>query len=226
MSSKNNYFGEGIIFTMSDYFLYFLMASMYFWLVNIPLILYLLISSKDPSLSSKLFMFIVLIPVFPATSALLSVMGKLFRNKSVNVTKEFFKSYKTNFIISIKVGIIQICLLVIFYIESLYIDSTGNLQFFKYLIEIFAFICIAINFYLFAIISRFYIGIFDLYKLSIYYLIRKPYIGIIAICMLYLLGLVTYKLSFILSLYFASVLGYFVMNMINDTLVALESRIK
>lgn len=226
MASKNNYFGEGIIFTISDYFLYFFMASIYFGVVNIPLILYLIITSKDPSLDSKLFMFIALIPVFPATSALLSVMGKLFRKKSVNVTKSFFKAYKDNFIISIKVGIIQVCLLGIFYIEGLYIDSIGNLQFFRYLIGILTFICIVINFYLLAIISRFYIRIFDLYKLSIYYLIRKPYIGVVGICVLYLLGFVTYKLSFLLSLYFTSLLGYFVMNMMNDTLVALESRIR
>lgn len=226
MSTKNNCFGEGIVFTISDYFLNFLMGSVYFWLLNIPLIMYLVMYSKEPSFVSKLFLFITLIPIFPAGSALLSVMGKLFKNKDVNITRDFFYAYKTNFIISIKVGLIQVCLFGIFYLEKRYMDSIEGLQFFRYLIEIFILISILINFYLFPIISRFYVGVFDLYKLSIYYLIRKPYIGILAMIMIYLLGFIRYKLSFILALFFTSVLGYFVMSMMNNILIILESRIK
>lgn len=226
MSNKNNYFGEGIIFTISDYFIYFLKGSVYFWGLNIPLIIYLIISSINPSLNSKLFLFIALIPIFPAGSALLSVMGKLFREKSVNITKEFFWSYKTNFVISIKIGLFQVSLLGIFYLEKMYISLNEGLQFFEYLIEIFILICIMINFYLLSIISRFYVRFFDLYKLSIYYLIRSPYIGIVLLIMIYLLSIVTYKLSFILALFFTSILGYVVMSMMNNILTILESRIK
>ena len=226
MSNKKNYFGEGIVFTISDYFIYFLMGSIYFWGLNIPLIIYLIISSINPSFNSKLFLFIALIPIFPAGSALLSVMGKLFREKSVNITRDFFCSYKTNFSISAKIGLLQVSLLAIFHLEKFYISLNEGLLFFKYLIEIFILICIMINFYLISIISRFYVRFFDLYKLSIYYLIRKPHIGIVLMIMIYLLGIVAYKLSFILALFFTSILGYVVMSMMNNILTILEGRIK
>lgn len=226
MSNKNNYFGEGIVFTISDYFIYFLMGSIYFWVLNIPMIIYLIISSINPSLDSKLFLFIALIPIFPAGSALLSVMGKLFREKDVNITRDFFYSYKTNFVISVKIGLLQVFLLGVFNLEKLYISLNEGLKFFKYLIEIFILISIMINFYLLSIISRFYVRFFDLYKLSIYYLIRRPYIGIVSIIMIYLLGVIAYKLSFVLGLFFTSILGYVVISMMNDILTILENRIK
>lgn len=226
MSNKNNYFGEGVVFTISDYFIYFLMGSIYFWVLNIPLIIYLIISSINPSWDSKLLLFIALIPIFPAGSALLSVMGKLFREKDVNITRDFFYSYKTNFIISVKIGLLQVFLLGVFNLEKLYISSNEGLKFFKYLIEIFILISIMINFYLLSIISRFYVRFFDLYKLSIYYLIRRPYIGIVSIIMIYLLGVIAYKLSFVLGLFFTSILGYVVISMMNDILTILENRIK
>lgn len=226
MSNKNNYFGEGIIFTISDYFIYFLMGSIYFWVLNIPLIIYLIISFINPSLDSKLFLFIALMPIFPAGTALLSVMGKLFREKDINITRDFFYSYKTNFVISIKIGLLQVFLLEVFNLEKLYISLNEGLKFFKYLIEIFILINIMINFYLLSIISRFYVRFFDLYKLSIYYLIRRPYIGIVSIIMIYLLGVIAYKLSFILGLFFISILGYVVISMMNNILTILENRIK
>ena len=37
------------------------------------------------------------IPIGPAATALLSVMGKLIREKDINITKDFFKAYKANF---------------------------------------------------------------------------------------------------------------------------------
>lgn len=226
MSNKNNYFGEGVVFTISDYFIYFLMGSIYFWVLNIPLIIYLIISSINPRWDSKLLLFIALIPIFPAGSALLSVMGKLFREKEVSITRDFFCSYQTNFVISVKIGLLQVFLLGVFNLEKLYISLNEGLKFFKYLIEILILINIMINFYLLSIISRFYVRFFDLYKLSIYYLVRKPYIGIVSIIVIYLLEIIAYKLSFVLGLFFTSILGYVVISMMNNILTILENRIK
>lgn len=226
MSNKNNYFGEGVVFTISDYFIYFLMGSIYFWVLNIPLIIYLIISSINPRWDSKLLLFIALIPIFPAGSALLSVMGKLFREKELSITRDFFCSYKTNFVISAKIGLLQVFLLGVFNLEKLYISLNEGLKFFKYLIEILILINIMINFYLLSIISRFYVRFFDLYKLSIYYLVRKPYIGIVSIIVIYLLEIIAYKLSFVLGLFFTSILGYVVISMMNNILTILENRIK
>lgn len=226
MSNKNNYFGEGVVFTISDYFIYFLMGSIYFWVLNIPLIIYLIISSINPRWDSKLLLFIALIPIFPAGSALLSVMGKLFREKELSITRDFFCSYKTNFVISVKIGLLQVFLLGVFNLEKLYISLNEGLKFFKYLIEILILINIMINFYLLSIISRFYVRFFDLYKLSIYYLVRKPYIGIVSIIVIYLLEIIAYKLSFVLGLFFTSILGYVVISMMNNILTILENRIK
>src|ERR1035437_608174 len=101
MAKSKREFGEGPIYTITNYIFWFFLGNLYFLLLNIPLlfILIVLLSNGTNSLPEGFTTIIVLccIPIGPAATALLSVMGKLIREKDINITKDFFKAYKTNF---------------------------------------------------------------------------------------------------------------------------------
>lgn len=224
--SKNNYFGEGIIFTISDYLLDFMVSSFFFWILNLPLLFYFIFTTIYPSYSSSLVFFIVSLLIYPAFTALLSTMGKLIKNGTVNVLKEFFISYKTNFFTSILIGLIQNIMLEFFYLNNLYVTSINDMQFFHYLFLFLALLCFSINFYFFPIVSRFYARKSDIYKLSVFYLIKRPYIAVISFIILYILYLIAYNLSFLLSLSLISVFAYILIQLQKQTLLKLEKTIK
>lgn len=223
--SNNNYFGEGILFTISDYLIYFFIASIYFWMLNIPFLIYFIFHSINGGGYSAFILFIVLIPIFPALSALFNVMGKLIRENKINITRDFFSSYKTNFLEAVKLGIVQSGTIVLLCVYKRYINSMNNMYFFYYLITCILYICLAINVYIFSILSRFYMKKIDIYKLSIYYFIKKPYIGILSLIMIYIFLRITYSISFIISLIMISVFCYLLMIFMNNILINLESRV-
>lgn len=223
--SNNNYFGEGIVFTISDYIIYFLLSSFYFWIVNLPLLLYIILSLINNS-NNTLLLLIVTLPVYPALTALLASMGKLITNKTIKVTKEFFSNYKLNLKSSLSIGLIQNLILGFIYINNLYINSNSNLIFFHYLFLILTIIFLSINFYFFPILSRFYARKLDILKLSLFYFIKRPHVALICFALLYITYFIAYNLSFILSLVLISIFCYILMLLQNKTLLSLKNTIK
>lgn len=95
--SKRKDFYDSPLYTISNYIWYFFISNFYFMLLSFPLIL-TTAAFKEKLLSDGFGFFLIsLLFEGPAITALLSIMGKLIREKDISVTKDYFKAYKVNF---------------------------------------------------------------------------------------------------------------------------------
>lgn len=211
-------FGEGIIYTITNYIWWFLLGSFYFVLTNILFIFACFITNAAGTSLFNLMTVISLIPTGPALLALFSVMGKLVRENDVNMTKDFFKAYRKNFSEALFYWVVFIGILSLIYVDIVYLNSNAQLMTAKFilmaakiiLISV-AFILISVMFYVLPIVSRFYFTKKDVIKISFYYALKKIHITILNwICFIGLLYLSMKIFSSILLFFFWSILCYLI----------------
>lgn len=209
-------------FTFSNYVIWFFLGNLYFILCNIPLTAYF-INIRTKNINSSLLLFsICLIPIGPSLTALFYTMGKLVRNKDINLTKDYFSSYRKNFFQSLVICCIQVAIFMMLY---------TNIQFFKntsygYIIIPFfyavIFLVVLMTFYIYPLISRFYMKNLDLIKASLVITITKPLITIgNIIIILFAMMLIDLKASYSI-LFIASITCYLVIFFERDLLKSLE----
>lgn len=225
-------FGEGVIYTITNYIWWFLLGSFYFALTNILFIFVCFITNALGMSLFNLITVISLIPTGPALVALFSVMGKLVRENDVNMTKDFFKAYRKNFSEALFYWISFLIILVIIYSDIIYINKNVQFMTFKFIIISVKFILIAVAcilistiFYILPIVSRFYFAKKDVIKISFYYTLKKIHITILNWSYLIILLYLSIKLSGpILLFFFWSVLCYLIMFNEKSILADLEEK--
>jgi uncharacterized membrane protein YesL len=227
--SKKKEFGEGYVFTISNYIMWFFLGSFYFLLLNIPLILTLMVigSAKPGSeeLSGSFLMLLISsIPLGPALTALMSVMGRIIRTQGTSLTKDFFKAYKTNFIQSLMIWVVESIIFLILYIDIKYFSIKLPVsKYFFYFIGTLVFI---IGLYVYPIISRFYMKTRNILKLSLYCAVKNPKITIANICLSIIYGFLLMSLPSILPLFLISILCYGIMYLEKDIINGIESKLE
>lgn len=217
-------FGEGIVFTIINYIWWFLLGNFYFWIMNIPLIFVFIATNGNAKLN--LILIISALPIGPALTALLSIMGKLIRENDLNVTNDFFKAYKSNLFESLFFWTLQIIVISLLYLDKMYLNSTMPIPWLQTTLSVFIVMCIAMNFYIFPIISRFSFNKLDIIKLSAYYLIRRFHVCLSTFALLYGIWVVLSKGFSIILLFFASILCYVVMFLQKKTIHEIEKILK
>ncbi|MBW9157443.1 DUF624 domain-containing protein [Clostridium sp. FP2] len=230
MSKTKREFGEGPIYSISNYIFWFLSGNFYFCLLNIPLLFILLVLiSNGGVLMPPWFASIVIlccIPIGPAATALLSVMGKLIREKDINITKDFFKAYKTNFFQSLFFWILEMLIIGILFIDTRFFISKGYPQIitsFIFIIIIFIFL---ISLYVYPIISRFYLSWKDILKTATYYSIKKIHITLLNFASFLVVGFLLFKVSNFVLLFMASTICYLLMFYQQKILIEIEDNLK
>lgn len=178
MAAKKE-FGEGAVFTITNYIWWFLLSNLYFGIMNIPFIFVFFGSSMEGTSGLNLLLVLSLIPSGPALVALLSTMGKVVREKDADVTRDFFRAYKRNFFEALSYWSGILIVLSILYIDILYFNTKPQLILLKYALMGIGLIIISISFYMLAIISRFYLKGKDVIKISLYYAVKKIHITIL-----------------------------------------------
>lgn len=220
-------FGEGIIFTISNYIWWFLLANLYFWILNIPLIIVTCSMVISGDYNINLLLILALLPLGPALTALFSVMGKLTREGDVNVTKDFFKAYKVNFFESLFFWIFELGIILILWTEIKFVNGNGSLYYLGIIPRLMLFICMILTFYIFPILSRFYLKRKDVLRLSILYLFKKIYFGVFYVGAIFVLWFTLSKTSGVLIiLFFVSIIGYFIMFLEKGMLQEIEEEIE
>lgn len=218
-------FGEGAIFTITNYIWWFFLGNFYFALTNILFIFVWLGTSSQGDAGFNLLTVISLLPAGPALVALLSVMGKLVREKDVDMTKDFFSAYKKNFFEALFYWAGLLVILSVLYVDVLYFNSNAKLTVLKMFLTVIAFIVISMALYIFPIISRFYFKVKDVLKTSFYYSIKK--FPITVLNWILFVGL-TYMAAKITSpfvlMFFWSVLCYLIMLNTKPILNELEDK--
>jgi uncharacterized membrane protein YesL len=223
MGNKKD-FGDGIVFTIINYIWWFLLANFYFWIMNIPLVFVFIATNGNAKLN--LLLIISALPIGPALTALFSIMGKLIREKDLNITTDFFKAYKVNFFESLFFWTLQIIVISILYLDKMYLNSTMPLPWLEAALSVFIIMCLAMNFYIFPIISRFSFKKFYIIKLSAYYLVKRFYICLSALAVIYF-GWISLNKGFaFILLFFLSILCYIVMLLQRKTLYEIEKNLQ
>ncbi|MFL0266730.1 YesL family protein [Candidatus Clostridium radicumherbarum] len=214
-------FGDGIIFTIGNYVWWFFAANIYFLLVNIPFIFISLVSAQTGASGISLLSIICSLPIGPALAALFSVMGKLIREKDIDVTKDFFKAYKTNFLEGLFFWTI-----LVFILSAIYIDITviKTSQIFNILFYVMALIIVSQAFYIFTFISRFYLRKIDVVKLAFIYSIKKIHVTILNWILLVLIAILVTIIPIILILFICSIYAYLAMYMQKGILKEIEEK--
>lgn len=230
MAKNKREFDEGLIFTITNYIFWFLMGNLYFALVNIPLVFILLIilSNGINTLPAgfAVITFICFIPIGPAATALFSVMGKLIREKDINITKDFFKAYKTNFKQSLFLWTLELILIALLFIDTRFLLS-GNYPFIFTMIlySIIVFVFLA-GLYMLPIQSRFYLKSKDIMKLSAYYFFKKLNITLLNLSILIFAGIILFNISSFFILFISSTVCYLIMYIEQKMLLQIEENLK
>lgn len=226
---KRREFGEGLIYTSTNYIFWFLQGNFYFWLMNIPFIIVFLLMLLTNGNDFGLLLAISAIPIGPALTALFGVMGRLLREKDVNVTSYFFQSYKANFLESIFFWVLELIIISIIYMDKLYVLSQYNAPVFQMIFLVLMFMSLSMIFHIFPIISRFYFSKTQLIKMALYYSIKKIHISILSLALIYIMWLLLLKvpkISLLVILLSISIMCYIVMYLHKGTLSELEEKIK
>ncbi|MGH4140994.1 YesL family protein [Clostridium sp.] len=230
MTKSKREFGEGPIYTITNYIFWFFEGNFYFLLLNIPLlfILIVLLSNGTKSLPPGFATIFIIccIPIAPATTALLSVMGKLIREKDISISKDFFKAYKASFFQSLFFGVLEILLIFILFIDIRFLISNSYPRILTISIFIIIAFVFSMSLYVFPIISRFYLSIKDILKTAAYYTIKKFHITILNFASFLVVGFIFFKISTFVLVFISSIICYLLMFYQQNILIEIEEKLK
>lgn len=220
-------FTDNPLYTITGYIWYFIAGVLCFSLCSVFFILTVLVYGDKLFTDGIIFFVISLSLEGPAITALLSVMGKLIREKDVDAIKDYFKAYKVNFLQALSLSFfLAIILTFVSYDLSIIRHKPSTSSIIKPILFSGLFIPIIISTYLFPIISRFYISIKDAVKLSIYYSVRSFKITILVISVLVLAYLLMNLVSIFVIFIISSLVCYIIMYYEKDVLKEIEEKIK
>lgn len=220
---KNDDILNSRLYTIINYITYFFITNVLFLLMISPLIIYWIVFKNNISSAILLLLSILL---GPAITTLLSIMGKLIRERDISPVKDFFHFYKLNLLQSLLTAIVVNIVISIVYFDINYFSSNGNKGMTYVFLCMLVFILL-ITFYIYPIISRYNLKLIDLLKMSIRLMCKKFYISISSISMIIIvLGLLRFtKLSLIGLLFGGSIIAYIIMKIQIKTLDGLEEEI-
>lgn len=201
-------FGQGILFTFTNYIYWFILTNIYFVFCNIIFLVAFI--TLEPVFSNTVLIFIALIPTGPAITALWHVMDKLVRAKEISPTKDFFYGYKLNFKDTLKVWLPMLGAIFILVIDLQYfqLENTGTNQVLAIVFLIMLFFLIYFLFYVLPITAKFNFRVRDVYKLSFYYSFKKIKKSTGNMGMIFITIFLTYITTSFLILFIASILCY------------------
>jgi uncharacterized membrane protein YesL len=230
MGKNKREFGEGPVYTITNYLTWGLMGNIYFALVNIPLIITLLAiigeGKKTIPQGVSIIGYICCIPIGPASVALYSSMGKLVRERDVNITRDFFKAYKINFFQSIFLSALEIILLAALYTDTKLVEDRGLPSILSLLLYVLIIFVIMMGFNMLPILSRFYLKSKDIIRLSAYYTIRKFNITILNLAILVMIGYIFLKVFPLIIVFIPSIFCYLIMLNEEKVLAEIEENLK
>lgn len=185
----NENFNFKKLFDWFDYIFYFFSLNLFFLILNIPIVWFIMFVGISKASTYLPLFLLCLIPTGTSLTAMLYCMGKLLRDKSLNVFQDFMKGIKSNLKQSLFFWLSELIIVFILYFNIKFF-STVNYN--LILIGIFIFISILIATttpYIYILMSRFSMKNIDLLKTSLILTFTRPLITVsnILICLVSLL---------------------------------------
>lgn len=164
---------QNIFYRLIQYGYLFMVCNLYFSLLCVPVLIYLVIFREYSNLFYWLVLVVFCIPIGPAFTASLSVMGKLVRSEHISITRDFFRSLKRNFVQSSIVFLLQAVTFSVLLIDIVYFQQHTLFSFFAPMLYVVIVINVITGFYLYPFISYFCISTISVIKLSIWCVFMK-----------------------------------------------------
>jgi uncharacterized membrane protein YesL len=224
MNNKKE-FGEGLVFTISNYLWWFILGNFYFTLLNLPITILMFCLLTGIIINpAPWFVALCFIPMGPALTALLGTMGKLLRKKDVNITRDFFKTYKNSFKQCILFWTIEVAALVVIYVDIQYILARQSI--FIYFFYALTFFILQVGMYALCIVSRFYLKTSVILRISCAYTILHFKTSIINLCLLMTATYIFYKQPALSILFLMSLFCYCLMYNNSKILKSIEENLQ
>ena len=201
---------DSLFYKITQYIYYFLLVNGYFLISNlliITLLLYLPIS-----LSNLLIYVIGLLPTGASLTALFYTMGKLYREKTINPTQDYWRAYKKNFLESSKYWLILLIAITVLIVDILFVLNRGWMILTVISLLLFAIVMLS-GIYAFSLLARFEVSIKNVIIFSILLIYQNKLksaslLSLLIAFALILYGFFTYAVLFI----FAIAAYYFMRN--------------
>lgn len=205
---EKNQFGQGILYTFTNYVYAFLLTNIYFVLTNGLFIFFFM--TLEPSFSNILLYFLALIPTGPAVAALYFSMEKLVRTKELSPTHDFFYGFKKNVkdILSIWFPILLVYFILIVDLQYLRQTPTELNQILSIVIFVLIVLWTMLILNAVALSSRFKFRMRDVWKLSVYYSFMKVKNTVGNMLILFILAFITTITTDFLILFVSSIVFY------------------
>lgn len=209
-------FGQGILFTITNYIYWLFLSNIYFILANSIFLFFFM--TLQQSFSNIILYFLALIPTGPAISALYYSMEKLIRTKELSPTKDFFEGYKKNLKDTLLLWIPILSVFFILLVDFQYLQ--GSNQILANVMLLLMIIGATLTMNILAINTRFKFRIRDIYKLAVYYSFNKFKNTIGGMFIIFLVGVLTVLTTNFLILFISSIVAYLLIvnakGMLND----------
>lgn len=200
----------------------FFLSSIYFAICNI----FLLSATVFFELSfyNILIYFFPFVLLGPSLSALISLYIKfLYFDKDLNITSTFFKSYKNNFISSLKIWFPSLLILCFITFDFVIIQYNSKLL----LLSIPLFFLLVINtlfmIYSLIFISKYEITFINTLKLSLLSITKKPFTSIINFIIILICIFILIFSKSILSLFIVGFSFFLILKSLNNTFLFIEN---
>jgi len=184
------------------------MVNLYFVLAN-PIFFYLYLFVPT-TIDDTLIMFLSAITMGPALGATFFAMGKLIREGDVSPTKDFWRGYKMNFMISLKYWLVMLLLLFVVFVNLTHIFDTGQFSAFSWFFIILLALIFTLNFSAFSILSRFGVTVKNLWIYAVLNLFKKWRLAIFNLTTFLACYLIYVTFPVLISLFFVSGTVYFI----------------
>jgi uncharacterized membrane protein YesL len=214
---------DNIFYRIILYSYWLILCNVYFFLLCIPASIFLLFRWDYSNLFTWLVLFLVIIPIGPALTASFSVMGKVVKEKQVEMTKTFFKSLKVNFVQSALFFSIQCILITILMADIVFLNNHSIGRYINPLLYLLLMMNVLVGLYVYPLLSRFFITNKSVLKLSVWCSFTKWKTTLLLLALLLFAGFILYYIPKV-SLYF--LIGPFcfaVMWIINDVFQEIET---
>ncbi|MCV9885462.1 YesL family protein [Metabacillus halosaccharovorans] len=220
---EKNQFGQGILYTFTNYVYAFLLTNIYFVLTNGLFIFFFM--TLEPSFSNILLYFLALIPTGPAVAALYYSMEKLVRTKELSPTHDFFYGFKKNIkdILSIWFPILLVYFILIVDLQYLRQTPTELNQILSIVIFVLIVLWTMLILNAVAISSRFKFRMRDIWKLSVYYSFMKVKNTVGNMLILFILAFITTITTDFLILFVSSFVFYLLALNTKEMLLDIET---
>lgn len=199
---------ETLLYKSTQYIYYFFITNVYFLLSNSVFLIVLLF--LPISISNLLIYTVALLPTGASLTATFYTMGKLYREKTINPTSNYWGAYRKNFIQSTKYSLILLFVILVLIVDILYVLNNGwaiitAISMFLLLLVILS------GIYAFSILARFEVSIKNLLIFSIILMYQNKWNSLSLLSLLLAFLIILYGFAHYAILVFFSLISYYFM---------------